>query len=207
MSYVQVQLSPYVRNLWLDGDWQMLEDLLPIHFWRSTSKRNKYDHWQNTFNSWVTVEGSAPSIQIMKNIMEKVKKSVRAGSQSFKTTVPALYEIACYLTSTACCSSIASKIMPNLSLEYMETAMSDESSGSYVYHSWCSSNTNRSSNTKLFTLMPSTDDSPYVGPLHGSELLGRLESSDELFSVNSPELISLPTLTSEEIESLGTHLL
>lgn len=82
---------------------------LPPHFWKSTSGRGKYNHWQHTFNAWVDLEGSAPSIQIMKNILEKIKKCVKSGSNSFKALVPALYEIACYITSTTCTAGLADK--------------------------------------------------------------------------------------------------
>jgi len=100
------KLSPCVRNSWNESDWGMLEELLPPHFWKSTSGRRKYNHWQHTFNGWVELEGSAPSIQIMKNIMEKVKKCVKSGSNSYKAMVPGLYEIACYIISTTCTSLV-----------------------------------------------------------------------------------------------------
>jgi hypothetical protein len=88
----------------------MFEDLYPPNFWRSAKQLRKHDQWQQTFNSWVQMEGSAPSIQTMKNMMEKVKKSIKNGSRYYFALVPCIYEIACYTTSNSYSNSIVSEV-------------------------------------------------------------------------------------------------
>lgn len=55
-----------------------MTELLPTHFWQAVSSKTKYDHWQATFNTWVCLKGSAPSIQTMKNKIDKISKIVRS---------------------------------------------------------------------------------------------------------------------------------
>ena len=93
----ELQLSPFVRTTWGKDDWDTMTELLPSHFWHAYASDRKYDHWQHTFNSWVAREGSAPSIQIMKNMIEKVKKKVKSGKLKDGDPWTGLVDIACHL--------------------------------------------------------------------------------------------------------------
>ena len=86
-----------MRTTWGKDDWDTMTELLPSHFWHAYASDRKYDHWQHTFNSWVAREGSAPSIQIMKNMIEKVKKKVKSGKLKDGDPWKGLVDIACHL--------------------------------------------------------------------------------------------------------------
>ena len=256
-----MQLSPCVRNSWIESDWGMLEELLPNHFWKSTSGRRKYNHWQQTFNAWVELEGSAPSIQIMKNVMEKIKKCVKSGSNSFKALVPALYEIACYITSTTCTAVVADlnrypphaqSIGQSLPGQFSKGCVSKLISRDGILHdslpeafskdnvpqclAWYAGQPpekNSEENNEMSCQIFSTDifddgftqqqrvDIPDIssnGAIQNwrdrsdASYLDNFESQGKASSIQCNnelgfDVRSLPSLTSSEIESLGTHLL